>query len=157
MSDLDQGRRSTLAAIADRLIPAAHGMPSAAEVVDDQRLQFVLTARPDLGEPLLAALRHELGDDVQSRLDGLGRSEPANLAALQLVIVGGYYTDERVRGLLGYRGQEAIAFDPLAVPEYVEEGLVDAVVARGPIWRDPRTGMRADRAAEGGQNGRDRT
>ena len=32
---LGADERATLAAIADRLIPAAHGMPSAADVLDD--------------------------------------------------------------------------------------------------------------------------
>ena len=68
-------------------------MPSAAEVLGDDRLRFVLNARPDLLEPLRAALRPGLGDDVAARLDALGRDEPATLGALQLVIVAGYYTD----------------------------------------------------------------
>jgi hypothetical protein len=48
LAALAPAERATLAAIADRLIPAAHGMPSAADVVGDDRLRFVLTARPDL-------------------------------------------------------------------------------------------------------------
>jgi hypothetical protein len=32
------------------------------------------------------------------------------------------------------------------VPPYLEEGLIDAVVARGPTWRDPATGRRAEPA-----------
>ena len=28
-------------------------------------------------------------------------------------------------------------------PAYLEEGLIDAVLARGPVWRDPATGQRA--------------
>ena len=90
-------RRATFGAVADRLIPAADAMPSAADVVGDDRLRFVLNARPDLVEPLLAALRPELGDDVEARLETLGRDEPSSLGALQLVIVGGYYTDRRPR------------------------------------------------------------
>ncbi|HEX5506638.1 MAG TPA: hypothetical protein VFW96_28740 [Thermomicrobiales bacterium] len=140
---LDAEARQVLATIADRLIPAAHGMPSAAEVVGDQRLRFVLGARPDLAEPLVAALRSELGADPEARLDRLGRDEPANLAALQLVIVGGYYTDRRVRGLIGYPGQLAIEVRSWEMPAYLEEGLIDAVLARGPVWRDPQTGTRA--------------
>ena len=53
----DEDRRATFAAVADHLIPAAHGMPSAGDVVSDVRLRFVLGARPDLIEPLRAALR----------------------------------------------------------------------------------------------------
>jgi hypothetical protein len=58
-------------------------------------------------------------------------------------------------------------------PAYLEEGLIDAVLARGPVWRDPATGRRAVAAgtprtyaerwstdagsAEGGQDGHGRT
>jgi hypothetical protein len=132
-----------LAAVAGLLIPAAHGMPSAADVVGADRLRFVLTARPDLVEPLVAALRAELGDEPQARLDTLARNEPANLAALQLVIVSGYYTDRGVRELIGYPGQLAIEVKSWQYPPYLEEGLIDAVLARGPVWRDPATGQRA--------------
>ena len=173
LAGMDATELATLAAVADRLIPAAAGMPSAAEVVDDGRLRFVLNARPDLLEPLRAALRLDLGDDVQTRLDRLGRDEPGVLYALQLVIVAGYYTDKRVRELIEYPGQMAIDLRTFGFPAYLEEGLIDAVLARGAIWRDPSTGRRAvvegtprtyaDRfaamtdASEGGDDGRDRT
>ena len=118
-------------------------MPSAADVLGDDRLRFVLNARPDLAEPLRSALRHELGDDVQARLDALARDEPSTLGALQLVIVAGYYTDRRVRELIGYPGQMALELRSWEYPVYLEEGLIDAVLARGPTWRDPATGTRA--------------
>jgi len=162
--------RATFAAIADALIPAAHAMPSAGAVVGEDRLHFVLNARPDLSEPLEAALRPELGTDVAQRLAALA-DEPANLAALQLAIVAGYYTDKEVRELIGYPGQMAIEVRSWLVPAYLEEGLIDKVLERGPLWRDPATGRRAivenlprtyaerftDTAtgAEGGSNGRD--
>ena len=143
LSRLDDGARQRFAAIAERLIPAAHGMPSAADIVSEDRLRFVLRARPDLVEPLVAALRPDLGDDPQERLDTLGRDEPAQLAALQLSIVGGYYTDRRVRQLIGYPGQMAIEVRAWEIPPYLEEGLIDAVLARGARWRDPETGTTA--------------
>jgi hypothetical protein len=177
-ASLDAAERATLSAIADRLIPAAHGMPSAADVLGDDRLRFVLNARPDLLAPLRAALRRELGDDLGARLDALGRDEPSTLGALQLVIVAGYYTDRSVRELIGYPGQMALELRPWEYPVYLEEGLIDAVLARGAVWRDPATGKRAvtrdaprtyaERwsmdavspdagSREGGQDGRDRT
>ncbi len=159
------------AAIADRLIPAAHDMPSAAEVVSQERLRFVLRSRPDLIDPFHAALRPELGDDAVARLEHLERNEPANLAALQLVLVGGYYTDQRIRQLIGYPGQLAIDLPAGEVPPYLEEGLIDAVLRRGQVWRDPITGVRAvvegspqtyaerywstERRSEGGTDGHD--
>jgi len=142
LATLDATALETFVAVAKHLIPAAHGMPSAAEVVDDHRLQFVLRARPDLLEPLAAALRPELGSDVTARLAALA-SEPANLGALQLAIVAAYYSDKRVRDLVGYPGQMAIEVKSWLLPAYIEEGLIDAVLARGPVWRDPRTGQRA--------------
>lgn len=140
---LDDERRAAFAAVADHLIPAAHGMPSAGEVIDEVRLRFVLTARPDLVEPLRAALRSELGPDPTARLAALERDEPDHQAALLLVVVGGYYTDKDVRDRLGYPGQEAKPVQSWRYPEYLEEGLTDQVLARGPIWRDPATGRRA--------------
>jgi hypothetical protein len=140
---LNDAERAVLLAVADRLIPAAHGMPSAADVLTDDRLRFALNARPDLLEPIRTALRPDLGDDAQARLDALGQDEPAALGALQLAIVAGYYTDKRVRELIGYPGQEALTIRSWEVPPYLEEGLIDAVIARGPTWRDPATGRRA--------------
>ena len=172
LASLDAVERATLGAIAERLIPAAHGMPSAADVVGDDRLRFVLNARPDLLGPLRGALRPELGGDVGARLDALGRDEPLMLGALQLVIVAGYYTDRRVRELIEYPGQMALEIRSWEYPVYLEEGLIDAVLARGPVWRDPATGQRAIAAGaprtyaerwtgagapEGGHDGRDRT
>ena len=140
---LDDRERATLAAVADHLIPAVADMPSAADIVTDSRLGFVLHARPDLAKPLKAALRADLSEDVAQRLERLA-AEPSNLAALQLTIVGGYYTDKRVRELIGYPGQMAIELRSWEYPAYLDEGLIDAVLARGPVWRDPSTGQRAE-------------
>ena len=139
---IEADARAVLGRVADHLIPAAHGMPSAGEVLTDDRLRFVLRTRPDLVAPLQAALRRELGSDVPARLEALV-AEPASLGALHLVIVAGYYTDRRVRELIGYPGQMAIEVKSWLVPPYLEEGLIDAVLVRGPVWRDPATGRRA--------------
>jgi hypothetical protein len=144
LSAIDENRRAAFSRLADLLIPAAHGMPSAADVIGDDRLRFVLTARPDLIEPLRAALRPELGTDPAHRLATLERDEPDRHAALVLAVVGAYYTDKGVRNGLGYPGQMAKTLYSWKVPDYVEEGLTDAVLARGPIWRDPETGRRAE-------------
>lgn len=145
LDTLDPGRRAVFTAVAGHLIPEAHGMPSAGDVVDDVRLRFVLRARPDLVEPLRAALRADLGDDVATRLASLERDEPEHHAALLLTVVGGYYTDADVRARLNYPGQEAKQLYSWKVPDFIEEGLSDQVLARGPIWRDPATGRRAER------------
>jgi len=140
---LTGSEQATLTTIADHLIPAAHGMPSAADVLTPERVRFVLNARPDLVEPIRRALGGNLGDDPAARLAALAEDDPAALGALQLAIVGGYYTDAGVRDLIGYPGQEAITIRSWEVPAYIDEGLIDAVLARGPVWRDPATGVRA--------------
>jgi hypothetical protein len=170
-SGLSADELALFSQIADRLIPAAHGMPSAADVVTEGRLTFVLRARPDLMDPLKQALRPELSADVDTRLAALSK-EPTNLAGLQLVLVAGYYTDKQVRELIGYPGQMAIEVKSWLLPQYIEEGLIDAVLQHGPVWRDPATGQRAvvatlpksyserfahrGTAEQGGDDGRDR-
>jgi hypothetical protein len=144
LTAFDAGERAVFAAVADHLIPEAHGMPSAAAIVGDARLRFVLNARPDLVEPLRQALRPELGDDPAARLAALEREEPERHSALLLAVVGGYYTDKEVRERLGYPGQIAKTLYSWQYPAYLEEGLTDRVLARGPIWRDPATGRRAE-------------
>lgn len=144
LAEFDEGRRASFAAVADCLIPAAHGMPSAADVVDDVRLRFVLGARPDLIEPFQAALGGRFGDDPSTCLTALERDEPDHFAALMLVVVGGYYTDKDVRERLGYPGQVAKPVNAWEYPAYLEEGLIDPEKPQRPIWRDPSTGRRAE-------------
>jgi len=139
-AELGRERLAALAAVADHLIPAAHGMPSAAAIVTHAQLGFVVRSRPDLLEPLRRALRTELGDDPGARVAALTEHDPEALAAVQLVIVAGYYTDAVVRERLGYPGQVAKPVSALDYPAYLEEGLLDRVIERGPIWRDPAHG-----------------
>lgn len=140
----DADQLTAFAAVAERLIPAAHDMPSAGEVVGEARLRFVLESRPDLIESLGKALRPELGDDPVVRLATLEHDEPDLHGALVSTVVFGYYTDKGVRDRLGYPGQEAITLYSWKVPDFMEEGLIDPVLERGPVWRDPATGRRAD-------------
>jgi hypothetical protein len=139
---IDPARRELFRDVASHLIPAAHGMPAAGDVVDDRRLAFVLRARPDIVDALRAALRPELPGDPVSRLGALAAAdETESVAALQLAVVAGYYTDDDVRAAIGYPGQLAKPVSAFDYPAYVAEGLIDRVLERGPIWRDP------DRAA----------
>ena len=53
-----------------------------------------------------------------------------------IVVAGGYYIHPEVRECLGYTGQEPSVVRVDVVPEYVEEGLLERVIARGQIFRD---------------------
>ena len=59
----------------------------------------------------------------------LARDEPDHHAALQLVVVAGYYTDKGVPERLGYPGQVAKPVNAWQYPAYLEEGLIDPVLA----------------------------
>lgn len=128
--------RDRLRAFADRLIPAAHDMPGAGEVgVADALLDRVLAVRPDIVEPLLRALAVADPEDYEATLERLARDDAAAHDALLLTIVGGYYMDTGVRRKLGYDGQVPAEVRPEIIPNYVEEGLIEPLLARGPIYR----------------------
>ena len=113
--------RATVRAVADELIPAADGMPGAAEVgVADELLDRVLRARPDLAAPLRQALADLPGDVAGDR----------RFAPLRYVITAAYYLAEPVRDALGYRPEPATPVRALDYPEFLEEGLLDHLVHR---------------------------
>jgi hypothetical protein len=133
---VDAELRDRLRRFADRLIPAAHGMPGAAEVgVADRQLDRVLAARPDLAEPLARALAVADPDDHEGSLERLRTADREAHDAVLMVVAGGYYIDPGVRRLLGYDGQRPIEVRPEIIPNYVEEGLIEPLLARGPIYR----------------------
>ncbi len=144
---IDDALRSRLRAFADVLIPAAHEMPSASEVgVADRQLDVVLGARPDLAEPLARALQLVDPADHEGSLARLHEEDLAAHEALLLTVVGGYYIDRDVRRRLGYTGQVPVEVRPEIIPNYVEEGLVEPLLARGPIYRPvaDATGLTSD-------------
>jgi hypothetical protein len=126
-------RRAQLGAIADQLIPAGSGMPSASEAgVAGQYLDEVLAARPDLAEPLDAALAsvEGAGDPIAAL-----RADALAWGVITAVVPAAYFLNPEMRAAIGYPGLEARPIDPDAAPDYLEDGLLDSVVARGPVYR----------------------
>jgi hypothetical protein len=115
-----------LALLAAALIPAADGMPSAADVgVEGRLLDRVLGARPDLVPALKAALAEPV-DDPRARLVELAAQAPLAHAALLTVVVGAYYLDPTVAAAVGYEGGlPTRAQKPDSYPAYIAEGLLD--------------------------------
>jgi hypothetical protein len=127
--------RGWLRLAADALIPPGAGMPGASDAdVAGAQLDLVLAARPDL-LPLLKRAHQRCGAvpaaDTLAALD----DDMAALDALLLVVAGGYYTSPSVVHLLRYTGQSPEPVRADAYPPYVEQGLLDGVLARGPIYR----------------------
>ena len=127
--EISAALRARLAGLADALVPAAGGMPAASEVgVAGVLLDRVLGVRPDLAAPLRAVLERA-GDDPVLTLDELARDDRPGLRALRWVAGGGYYLSDDVRARLDYPGTVATPVRALAFPEYLEEGLLDHLVA----------------------------
>lgn len=135
---ITQELRDRLAEISDGLIPATGKMPAPSEIgIAGRQLAAALRSRPDLQKPLVRALA--AADDVRSPIDWMNRlqeQDPAAHEAVTLVVVAGYYMHPMVRELLGYPGQVGREVSANVFPKYVEEGLLDPVIERGPIYRE---------------------
>jgi len=140
MSDvLTAAQRGRLSALADVMLPETLTMPAPTQAgADGKPLDQVLMARPDLVADLCRAI-----DDLEPEdfdLDTLARlldTDEDAYVALTTVVAAAYYQSPVVRERIGYPGQVAKTYDPYAYVQWVDEGLLDPVVERGPIWRDP--------------------
>jgi hypothetical protein len=133
---LDQPQRAALAAFADVLIAGGDGLPSASEAkLHEKWIDRVLRVRPDLGAPVLAVLGCE--GDPAVELERVRAEDPVTFAAFAEAVAGGYLLNPRVCKLLGLPGN-APKRNPAYPDEadfYLEDGILDAVRARGPIYR----------------------
>jgi hypothetical protein len=131
----DREERALLAALADILIPAEGGMPSASEAgVADSWLDAVLLARPDLVGPLkeLLATAHYRGD-AAAVVAAMRANDPAAFDFLTQTAAGAYFMNPQVQQRIGYAGQDPRPIDPHA--DYNDGGLLESVIRRGPIYR----------------------
>jgi hypothetical protein len=128
--------RDWLRPLADALIPAEDGMPAAGRLGGaDAQLDLVLAARPDLLRPLRRGHALTGGMGPADALAALAELDPEAHSALLEAVAGGYYAHPEVRELIGYTGQRAVAVRVADFPEYLAEGLLERVVARGPVYR----------------------
>lgn len=119
--------RVRLGELADQLIPAEGGMPSASEAgAVGEWLDAVLAARPEFTAPL-----EGISASVEP-IDTLPERDPAGWGVLTAAVVAAYYMNPEVSAKVGYAGQRAIPFDADA-PDYVD--LLGSVKGRGPVYR----------------------
>lgn len=127
-------RRAQLGAIADELIPAGSGMPSASAAgVAGSFLDEVLAARPDLAAPLEAALEAVEGLAPSAAIAKLRDTD--GWGVVTAIVPGAYFLNPEMRAALDYPGLERRPIDPDAAPDYNDDGLLDSVIARGPVYR----------------------
>ena len=132
--NFDPSQRAVLAGLADVLIPAGDGMPSASDAdVAEQGLDQVLAAVPSLGASLADMLARAKGRGAAEVVAGLARTDPAAYGILTEVVTAAYFMNPDVRKAVGYRGQGPAPLDPRV--DYMEDGLLESVIKRGPIYR----------------------
>jgi len=133
--------RQVFAAIADVLIPEAEGMPAASAVgVQHGPLDHVLALRPELADDVLRGLRcvADVPKDLSAgatAAERLNAEDPAAMGAIGLVAAAAYYMQPEVRKLIGYPGQVHRPVRPEEEDDFRENGLLQPVIDRGPIYR----------------------
>jgi len=132
--EFDPTERSLLAGLADQLIPAGEGFPGASGAgVTGEGLDHVLEFRPDLGPPLKKVLAAADGRSASEFVAYLKENDPAGFGVLAELVPGAYFLNPEVRERLGYHGQTPRPIDPH--PDYLDDGLLQSVIDRGPIYR----------------------
>jgi hypothetical protein len=134
---IEEALRERLARVADGLIPPGDGMPAPSCVdIGGRQLDAVLTSRPDLAEGLRRAL--EAAGEVEDSIgwvEAFRAEDPGGYDALVTAIVAGYYMHPEVMRLLRYPGQVPQQVSVAGFPDYADEGLLERVYERGPIYR----------------------
>lgn len=133
--------RNRLAEFADRLISGGAGLPSASGAdVHGKWIDRALAARPDIVDAVHAVLT--LLGEPASELERLRKDDPATFDRFAYIVSGAYLMNPRVRKLLGLPGN-APKPNPAYPDEsdyYLSDGILDPVIARGPIYRPTPTG-----------------
>ena len=129
-------QRARLSELADVLISGGAGLPSASEAeVHSVWIDRVFVARPDMEVVVRGVL--DLAGDAESVVAGLRASDAARFSAFAFAVAGAWLINPRVRRELGYPGP--VPMRQPALPDeadaYLEDGILDVVIARGPIYR----------------------
>lgn len=128
--------RAAFALVADLLIPAYKGYPSATSVgVHEKMLDDVLGFRPDITEAFLRGVAAIDAAHLSASVNTLYKADPEAFNAISLAASGGYYMTAQVRTVLGYPGQESVPYNPHEVPDFLMNHRLEAVARRGPIYR----------------------
>lgn len=139
MMNTDDNSRTFLA-LADFLIPAFQTMPRFSEVCSWDDARQALDFRSDLREGFVRGLGIAAADGPEPALEKLNATDPDAFGAITTIALAAYYMNPRVRELIGYPGQENVAYDARATQSYLTDGSLAKVVARGRKYR-PTPGL----------------
>ena len=130
----DEDQRASLAALADVLIPAGDGFPSASQAgIAAEGLDQVISLQPDIAAGLMNVLEKSKARLPAEVVADLQKNDPAAFGVLAELVAGAYFLNPLVRARLGYTGQGAHPIDPH--PDYLDDGLLQSVLNRGPVYR----------------------
>ncbi|MDG2223024.1 MAG: hypothetical protein P8L85_16710 [Rubripirellula sp.] len=136
----------TLNRLADVLIPASDGMPSASQADLETWHQSVLDARPELAEPLQTLIASATAKEPSTHVEYLRKHNRRIFRVLSTIVSAAYFMNPSVQKLIGYNGQQALPTDPVddnIEADLIEADLIEAVVSRGPIFRVAADGERS--------------
>ena len=130
----DADQRASLAAMADVLIPAGDGFPSASQAgVAAEGLDQVISFQPDIAAGLMNVLEKLKAHAPAEAVAELQKNDPVTFGVLAEFVAGAYFLNPLVRARLGYAGQGPRPIDPHA--DYLDDGLLQSVLSRGPVYR----------------------
>lgn len=129
-------QRERLAVLADELIAGGAGLPSASGAeVPAQWIDRVMAVRADLDAAVREVL--DLEGEPAVVLAGLRAESPDLFTGFAFAVAGAYLINPRIRRELGYPGP--VPMKNPALPDeaesYLEDGILDVVIDRGPIYR----------------------
>lgn len=129
----DEDRRC-FAGLADVLIPAAEGMPSASQAeVPTRWIDDALRYRPDLEPGLRTALDAAARLDPEKAIELLNREQIPAFEALGTLAAGAYFLNPDIRERIGYPGQVP---NPVKDDTDTYADLLENVLERGQIYRE---------------------
>jgi hypothetical protein len=127
-----QSERQLLARLADVLIPAGDGHPSASDAdVSGKCLDQILATCREMEAGLRDIIAKAQGRVPDEAIGYLRSTDAAAFGMLCEFSAGAYFMNPLVHEAIGYVGQSPRPIDP--TPDYLD--LLEAVVKRGPIYR----------------------
>jgi hypothetical protein len=136
--ELSEDEWAILEAAADCLIPASSTSPAASAAANYRDwVRRALAARAEHFELVIECLEELESDDVGSiwpRLKELNDNDPDKFFVFSSVVAGAYLMVPEVRTAIGYPGQGNAAPGLTEAADQLEDGILDPVVARGPIF-----------------------
>lgn len=129
---------AVLQRVGNLLVRPENGNPGFIDADPDGKILAVAVGHAGRAlRPAVDALTLNDSRSLEERLNDLAREKPAMFAELRDVLVCSYLSTPAMWRLLGYGGR--IPRPPAAgeAEGYLSGGILDAVIARGPIYRLP--------------------